>query len=77
MDYVRRDVQECQLVEEAIDPDGMEGFGHVKEDCACQPLFAKVPGYPFNETGQLQLSAVSASKPKLLIPLQTAHAYFM
>jgi hypothetical protein len=32
MDYVRREVEECKLVEEAIDPDGIEGFGHVEED---------------------------------------------
>ena len=31
-------------------------------------FFAKVPGYPFNEAGQLQRRAVSGSKPKLLIP---------
>jgi hypothetical protein len=40
MDYVGREVQECQLLEEAIDPDGIEGFGHVEEYCACLPLFA-------------------------------------
>jgi hypothetical protein len=35
MDYVRRVVEERKLVEEAIDPDGFEGFGHVEEACAC------------------------------------------
>jgi hypothetical protein len=34
MDYVRREVEERKLVEEAIDPDGIEGFGQVEEDCA-------------------------------------------
>jgi hypothetical protein len=40
-------------VEEAIDPDSVESFGHVEENCACQPLFAEIPGYSFNEAGQL------------------------
>jgi hypothetical protein len=35
MDYIRREVEERKLVEEAIDPDGIEGFGHVEEDCDC------------------------------------------
>jgi hypothetical protein len=30
MDYVRREVEERKLVEEAIDPDSIEGFGHVE-----------------------------------------------
>jgi hypothetical protein len=29
MDYARREVEEHNLVEVAIDPDGIEGFGHV------------------------------------------------
>jgi hypothetical protein len=29
MDYIRREVEERKLVEEDIDPDGIEGFGHV------------------------------------------------
>jgi hypothetical protein len=33
MDFVRREVKESSLVEE-IDPDGIEGFGHVEADCA-------------------------------------------
>jgi hypothetical protein len=32
MDYVRRGIEERKLVEEAIDPEGVEGFGHVEED---------------------------------------------
>ena len=44
MDYVRREVYERSLVEEAIDPDGIEGYGHVEEDRVCH-LFAEVPGY--------------------------------
>jgi hypothetical protein len=35
VDCVRRDVLELKLVEEAIDPDGIEGFVHVEEDCVC------------------------------------------
>jgi hypothetical protein len=35
MDFVRGEVEECKLVEEAIDPDGIEGFGHVQVKCAC------------------------------------------
>jgi hypothetical protein len=31
MNFVRREV-ERKLVEEAIDPDGIEGFGHVEDD---------------------------------------------
>jgi len=34
MDYVRREVEERWLVEEAIHPDGIEGFVHVEENCA-------------------------------------------
>jgi hypothetical protein len=34
MDYIRREVEERDLVEETIDPDGIEGFVHVQEDCA-------------------------------------------
>ena len=52
MDYVRREVEERQLVEEAIDPDRIEGFGHVEENCAGEPLFTEIPGYSFNEAGQ-------------------------
>jgi hypothetical protein len=35
MDYVGREVEECYLVKEPIDPDGIEGFGHVEENCTC------------------------------------------
>ena len=36
-------------VEEAIDPDGIEGFGHVEENCAGEPLFPEISGYSFHE----------------------------
>jgi hypothetical protein len=35
MAYVRKEVWERKRVEEAVDPDGIEGFGHVEEDCPC------------------------------------------
>ena len=41
-------------MEGAIDPDGIEGFGNIEENCAGEPLFAEIPGYSFNEAGQLQ-----------------------
>jgi hypothetical protein len=41
------------------------------------PLFAKVPAYSFNDAGQLQRRVVFGFKPKLLIPYQSAHVYFM
>jgi hypothetical protein len=31
-------------------------------------LFAKIPGYCFNEAGQLEGRAMSGSEPKLLVP---------
>jgi hypothetical protein len=43
----------------------------------CWPLLAKIPGYFFNEAGQLQKRAMFGSKPKLLIPQQPALAYFI
>jgi hypothetical protein len=76
MEYVRGEVKKRWLVE-AIDPDGIEGFGHVEEDRACQPLFAEVPGYSFNEAGQLQGRAVPGSESKLLVSHQTALTYYM
>jgi hypothetical protein len=35
MYYVTREIQERYLVEEAFDPDNIEGFGHVEGNCAC------------------------------------------
>jgi hypothetical protein len=58
-------------------PDGIEGFGHAEEDCACQPLFAEIPGYSFNEAGKLQGRAVPGSEPKLLVSHETVLAYNM
>ena len=67
---VRREVN-SQLVKEAFYPHGIEGFGHVEEDRACQPPLAEVPGYSFNESGQLQGRAEPESKPKLFVPLRS------
>jgi hypothetical protein len=39
--------------------------------------FAKGPAYSFNEACQMQRRAVLWSNPKLLIPHQSAHQYFM
>jgi len=60
MDYVRREVEERSHVEEAIDPDGIGGFGHIEENCASDPLFAENPCYSVNEAGQLLVSQQSA-----------------
>jgi len=75
--YVRREVEERYLVDEAIDPECIEGFGHVEENCAGEPLFAEIPGYSFNEAGQLQGRAMSGSEPKLLVSQQSAFVYYM
>ena len=48
MDYVRREIYECNLVDKAIDPDGIEGFSHVEENCASENSFAEFPGYSSN-----------------------------
>jgi len=77
MGYVRREVEERYLVEEDIDPDGIEGFGHVEENCTGEPLFAKIPGYSSNEAGQLQGRAMSGSEPKLLVSQYFAFVYYM
>jgi hypothetical protein len=54
----------------------MNGFGHVQEHRACEPLLAKIPGYSFNEAGKLQ-GRMSGSKSKLLVPQQPTLAYFI
>ena len=77
MDYVRREVEERQRVYEAIDPDGIEGFGHVEENCAIEPLYDEIPGYSFNEAGKLQERPMSRFEPKLLFSRHSAFAYYM
>ena len=75
MDYVGRKVEERYFVEEAIDTDGIEGFGHVEENCAGELLFNEIPGYSFNEAGQMQRRAMFGSERKLLVPQQSAFVY--
>jgi len=77
MDYVRLEFEERSLVEEAIDPDGIEGFVHVEENCAREPILTEIPGYSFKEAGQLQRHAISWSEPKLLVSHQSAFVYYM
>ena len=67
----------CWLVEEAIDPDSIKGFGQVEENCTGEPVFSEIPDYSFNEAGQLQGCAVPGSKPKLLVLHQSAFAYYI
>jgi len=70
MEKVRREIKEGQLVMEAFDPNGIEGFYHVQENRACQSPLAEIPGYSFNEAGQLQGRTLPRSKPKLFVPQQ-------
>ena len=74
---VRWEIKDGQLVKEAFDPNGVEGFSHVQEHRACQSPLAEIPGYSFNEAGQLQGRAMPWSKPKLFVPQQPTLAYFI
>ena len=74
---VRREIKDGQLVKEAFDPKGIEGFGHVQENRTCQSTLAEIPGYSFNEAGQLQGRAMPGLKPKLFVHQQPTLAYFM
>ena len=51
---VRGKAEGQELVAKAVDPYGVECLCHIKENRACEPLLAKVPGDSFNEAGQLQ-----------------------
>ena len=62
---------------EAIDPDGFEGFGHVEENCAGEPFFAEIPGYSFNEAGQLLGRVIPGSETKLLVSHQSTFVSYM
>ena len=42
-----------RFVKEACDPYGIESLSHIKEDCASQSLFVKVPGYSLHKAGEL------------------------
>jgi hypothetical protein len=54
VDDVRREIKDSQLVKGAFDPYGIKAFVHVQEHHACETLFAKLPGYSFNEACQIQ-----------------------
>ena len=77
VDKVRREIKDGQLVKEAFDPNGIEGFGHVQENRACQSPLAEIPGYSFNQAGRLQGRAMPGSNPKLFGPQHTTLAYFI
>jgi len=77
VDQVRREIKDGQVVKEAFDPNGIEGFGNVQENRACQTPPAEIPGYSFNEAGQMQGRAMPVSKPKLFVPQQPMLAYLM
>jgi hypothetical protein len=77
VDKVRREIKDGQLVEEPFDPNDIEGFGHVQEHRACQSPLVEIPGYSFNEAGQLQGRAMPGSKPKLFVHQQPTLAYFI
>ena len=77
MDKLRREIKDGQLVKEAFDPNGIEGFGHIQETRACQSPLAEIPGYSLKEPGQLQGRAMPGSKPKLLVPQQPTLACFI
>jgi hypothetical protein len=64
---VRGKFEGHELVGKAVNPNGVECLGHIKENRACEPLLAKVPGNSFNEAGQLQGCAIFGSETKLLI----------
>jgi hypothetical protein len=64
---VRGEFEGHELVGKAVDLYGVECLGHIKENCACEALLAKVPGDSFNEAGQLQGCAMFGSETKLLI----------
>ncbi len=64
-------------MKEAFYPHGIEGFCHVEERRACRSHHTEVPGYSFNESGQLQDCAEPGSKPKLFVLQQPTLAYLM
>jgi hypothetical protein len=54
-------------VGKAVDPYGVKCHGHIKENRACEPLLAKVPGNSFNGVDEMQGCAVFGSETILLI----------
>jgi hypothetical protein len=63
---IRGEIEGYELVSKAVDPYGVECHGHIKENCACELLLAKVLGNSFKELGQLQGCAMLGSETKLL-----------
>ena len=55
----------------------MEGFVHVEENYAGEPLFAEIHCYFFNKAGQLQERAKSGTERKLIVSQQSAFVYHM
>jgi hypothetical protein len=46
------DIQDGGLIEENLDPYGLEGLSHIQENRCCYPRLVKVPVDSFDETGQ-------------------------
>jgi len=76
MFYVRWDIYERYVVQEAIDPDVMESIGLVGENVSVASLFAEIPRYS-SKSGQLQGLDVHRSKPKLLVSHRIAFPYYI
>jgi hypothetical protein len=64
---IRGEFEGHELGGKTVDPYGVECLGHIKENCAWEPVIAKVPGDSFNEAGQLQRCAMFGSETNLLI----------
>jgi hypothetical protein len=64
---VRREVDDSEFVDEALDPNRVEDLGHIKEHCAREQLYDKVASNSLKEPGELLLSAMFRSETKLLI----------
>ena len=56
---------------------GNEGFCHVEENFAGEPLFAEIPDYSFNEAGQLQRRAMPGLDLTLTRALCTSPRHHM
>ena len=50
---VRGNTEDCELLEEDVDPYNIKGLNHIEENCASLSLLDKVPGYSFYEAGEL------------------------
>jgi hypothetical protein len=72
---VRREVEEGRLVQEAFDPHGVEGFGHIQKTAPVSRLSSTFL-LTLSQHGQLQRCAVPGSGHKLLVAQQSAFVYF-